>query len=48
MFTQIPLINFGPFLNGTDEDRKKVSLEMGDACQNVVFFIYQIMVSHLN
>jgi isopenicillin N synthase-like dioxygenase len=38
MFTKIPLIHFETFLNGTDEDRKKVSLEIGDACQNVRFF----------
>lgn len=38
MFTQIPLIDFDPFLNGTDEDRRRVSLEIGDACRNVGFF----------
>ena len=44
MFTQIPLIDFGPFLNGTDDDRQRVSAEIGDACRNVGFFsIYPIM-----
>jgi isopenicillin N synthase-like dioxygenase len=38
MFTQIPLIDFGCFLNGNEEDRKRVSLEIGDACRNVGFF----------
>ena len=44
MFIQIPLINFGPFLNGTDDDRQRVSAEIGDAYRNVVFFsTYPIM-----
>jgi len=34
MFTQIPLIDFDPFLNG----REEVALEIGDACRNVGFF----------
>jgi isopenicillin N synthase-like dioxygenase len=38
MFRQIPLIDFGSFLNGTDEDRQKVSSQIGDACRNVGFF----------
>ncbi|CAF4122569.1 unnamed protein product [Rotaria sp. Silwood2] len=38
MFTDIPLIDFGPFLNGTHEDRQRVSSEIGDACRNVGFF----------
>ena len=38
MFKQIPLIDFGPFLNGADEDRQKVALEIGNACRNVGFF----------
>ena len=38
MFTQIPLIDFGPFINGNDEDRQKVSSEIGEACRNVGFF----------
>ena len=38
MFREIPLIDFDPFLNGTDEDRQKVSLKIGDACRNVGFF----------
>ena len=38
MFSEIPLIDFGPFLNGTDEDRQRVSNEIGDACRNVGFF----------
>ena len=38
MFRNIPLIDFDPFLNGTDEDRQKVSSKIGDACRNVGFF----------
>ena len=38
MFTQIPLIDFGPFLHGNDEDRQRVSSKIGDACRNVGFF----------
>jgi len=38
MFTQIPLIDFGPFLHGDDEDRRRVSSEIGDACRNIGFF----------
>jgi isopenicillin N synthase-like dioxygenase len=38
MFTQIPLIDFGPFLHGNNEDRQRVSAEIGDACRNVGFF----------
>ena len=38
MFKDIPLVNFAPFLNGTDEDRQKVSSQIGNACRNVGFF----------
>ncbi|CAF2042682.1 unnamed protein product [Rotaria magnacalcarata] len=38
MSLDIPVIDFYPFLNGTDEDREKVSLEIGKACRNVGFF----------
>ncbi len=38
MFTQIPLIDFSPFLNGTKEDRERVASQIGDACRNVGFF----------
>ena len=37
-FTQIPLIDFGPFLNGTTVDQQRVADEIGDACRNVGFF----------
>ncbi|CAF0835749.1 unnamed protein product [Adineta ricciae] len=38
MFTQIPLIDFGPFLHGTDEDRQHVADQIGEVCHNVGFF----------
>ena len=38
VFKEIPLIDFAPFLNGTDEDRQKVSSQIGHACRNVGFF----------
>ncbi|UJR24682.1 hypothetical protein I4U23_006055 [Adineta vaga] len=38
MFTQIPLIDFAPFLHGTDEDQQRVADQIGNACRNVGFF----------
>jgi isopenicillin N synthase-like dioxygenase len=38
MFSQIPLVDFGPFLNGTAEDRQRVAARIGDACRDVGFF----------
>lgn len=38
MVEEIPLIDFDPFLNGTDEDRKRVSIKIGDACRDIGFF----------
>jgi isopenicillin N synthase-like dioxygenase len=40
MFTQIPLIAFGPFLNGIDENHQRVSSQIGDACRHVGFFSF--------
>ncbi|CAF2124591.1 unnamed protein product [Rotaria magnacalcarata] len=37
-FTEIPVIDFGPFLNGSIEDKKQVAAEIGRACRNVGFF----------
>ena len=34
----IPVIDFGPFLNGNVEDRRRISLAIGDACRDVGFF----------
>lgn len=38
MSEEIPIIDFGSFINGTDEDRKKISLEIGNACKDIGFF----------
>ncbi|CAF1188291.1 unnamed protein product [Adineta steineri] len=37
-FNQIPVIDFGPFLNGTLEEKTQVAEEIGDACRHVGFF----------
>lgn len=34
----IPIIDFDLFLNGTDEDQKRISLEIHDACTKTGFF----------
>lgn len=37
-FHEIPVIDFGPFLNGTDESRESVAALMGAACRESGFF----------
>ena len=38
MKNDIPVIDFGPFLNGNIDDRRRISSEIGDACRDVGFF----------
>lgn len=38
MCDEIPLIDFGRFLNGNKEERLNVSKEIGDACRKIGFF----------
>ncbi len=46
MFTRIPLIEVGPFLNGRDEDRQRILREIGDAWRNVrIFYLSNHAVS---
>lgn len=35
---ETPVINFSSFLNGNEEERRKVAKEIVDACENVEFF----------
>src|SRR5438034_123611 len=35
---QIPAIDFRAFLRGTAADRKKVAIQIGEACRNIGFF----------
>ena len=35
---QIPVIDFGPFLNGSAAERKAVARQIGEACRNIGFF----------
>jgi len=35
---EIPVIDFGPFLHGTAEQRKAVAIRIGEACRNIGFF----------
>ena len=37
-FKSIPIVDFGPFLNGSKEQRQLVAVEIGKACRNVGFF----------
>ncbi|CAF1467502.1 unnamed protein product, partial [Didymodactylos carnosus] len=37
-FTEIPVIDFGPFINGTLEEKTQVAEEIGSACRQVGFF----------
>ena len=35
---QIPLVDFGPFLQGGPAERKAVARQIGEACRNIGFF----------
>jgi isopenicillin N synthase-like dioxygenase len=35
---QIPVVDFGPFLNGSPAERKAVARQIGEACRNIGFF----------
>jgi len=37
-FSEIPVIDFGPFLNGADEAREEVAARIGAACREAGFF----------
>ena len=37
-FDAIPVIDFGPFLDGTDEQKRQVAEEIGEACRQIGFF----------
>ena len=37
-FDSIPLIDLGPFLAGTADDRARVATEIGKACRDIGFF----------
>lgn len=38
MSEDIPVIDFGLFLTGNEEDRRRISTEIGNACRDVGFF----------
>jgi len=35
---EVPVVDFGPFLNGTAAERKRVALGIGGACRDIGFF----------
>jgi isopenicillin N synthase-like dioxygenase len=37
-FTEIPVVDFGPFINGTLEEKTQVAEEIGNACRHIGFF----------
>ncbi|CAF1035011.1 unnamed protein product [Didymodactylos carnosus] len=37
-FSEIPLVDFGRFLNGNDKDKVEIAEQIGSACRNVGFF----------
>ncbi|UJR13017.1 hypothetical protein I4U23_000043 [Adineta vaga] len=37
-FNKIPIIDFGRFLNGSQEEKSEVAKQIGEACRNVGFF----------